>query len=393
MKRKTKLLLIGACFVICLCGVLLFVIQNDSTEQIIYTVVNESFERGTPAKTPEKIQPELDEFLNSYLPIIADASPEVQAVMKQFEPTFRTVVRDLKIERFLPADEWLQKLLDMGVAIDTYSHYSGYLNLRYQFWHAHNDPEFLLSMKYRLNLNTDASWDEVVEAGIWNDVKLTTLTDEAMASDPLVEGGTLSKDGVFIPFRANTIYIQTNGSQVSSIKGVGVPDWVPQELHHRAAGIPPERAIPKHVEVIFLDDAGKPVEEKVAQSRAQRFQLEPHLIEGAEPVNASDTESVVQDEPLTNDVDIPFEPDDGGRPERSRPDADLSADEIPTESDLEAGLIPKLPADMPLESDVEKSLNDVERILGEPESEDDLQRLIESNPKEREQELQTPPSD
>ena len=376
MTRKTKLLLIGACFIICLCGVLFFFIQDDSTEQIIYTVVNESFQRGTPTRTSEKIQPELDEFLIAYLPIIVDASPEVQAVMIQFDPKFRKVVRDLEIETLLPTDEWLQKLLDMGVAIDTYSHYSGYLNHRYQYWHAHNDPEHLLSMKDRLNLNADASWDEVIEAGIWSHVKLTTLADEAMASDPLVEGGTLSKDGVFIPFRINTIYIQTDsGTAVSSIKGAGVPDWVPQELHHRATGIPPERTIPEHIEVIFLDDAGRPVEEKVAQSRSQRFQLEPYLIKGAEREKLSDTESVVHEDSITDHVDTLFEPNDADRPERSRPNTDLSADEIPTERDLDARLTPKLPTDMPIESAAEKRLEEAEQMPDEPKSDDDLRRF------------------
>ena len=229
MKRKTKLLLIGACLIICLSVVLLFFMQPDPTEEIIYTMVNESFERGTPTQTPENIQPDFAEFLDEYLPMIADASPEVQAVMIQFEPKFRSDALDLEIERFLPTDEWLQKLLDMGITIDNYSDYSGYLNHRYRYWHAHNDPEDLLDTKDRLNLNADASWDDVVEAGIWRYAKLKTLADEAMDADPLVEGGTLSKDGVFIPFRLNTIYIQQNGSQVSSQKGAGVPDWVPRE--------------------------------------------------------------------------------------------------------------------------------------------------------------------
>lgn len=385
MKRRTKLLLLGACLVFCLCGVLFFLIQNDPTEEIIYTAVNESFEHGTPTKTHENIKPELNKFFDEYLPIIADASPEVQAVMKQFEPKFRRNVGvDLEIEKFLPTDEWLQKLLDMGISIDNYSDYSGWLNSRYQFWHAHNDPQDLIDIKDRLNLNADASWDEVVEAGIWSTLKLYTLADAAEASDPLVYGGKLSSNGVFIPFRRNTIYIQTNGTQVSSINGTGVPDWVPRELHQRAAGTPPKREIPKHIEVIFLDDAGKPVEEKVAHSRAQGFQLEPYLIKGAEHVNASDPEPVDPDTSIADDSDIFLETqtDASNIPNRSRPDTDFNIDEIPDESTLDASLAPKLPTDMPTESDFEKGLNDAERMLDEPESEEDLRRHIETEPEE-----------
>ena len=402
MKRKTKLLLIGVSLIICLCGVLLFVIQNDSTEEIIYTVVNESFERGTPTKTPKKLRPKkLHDFLDAYLPIIADASPEVQAVMKQFDPKFRKHGGYLEIERFLPADEWLQKLLGMGIVIDDFSDYSGWLNHRSRYWLAHNNPESLISMKDRLNLNADTSWDDVVEAGIWSHVKLKTLADEAMEADPLVEGGTLGKDGVFIPFRINTIYIQTYDSNViSSQKGAGVPDWVPQELHHRAAGIPPKREIPKHVEVVFLDDAGKPVEEKIAQSRAQRFQLEPYLIKGAEPVNASEIESVDRDRDTSigEDSDIVRETDTDASDmtNRSQPDADFNIDEIPDENNLDASLTPKLPTDMPIESDFERRLNEAERMLDDPKSEDDLRRLKQIDPdaaNEKEHGQHAPPVD
>ena len=393
MKRKTKLLLIGACLIICLSGVLLFVIQPDPTEEIIYTVVNESFERGTPTQTPENIQPDFAEFLDEYLPMIADASPEVQAVMKQFEPRFRKRGRgQLEIERFLPADEWIQKLLDMGITIDNYSDYSGYLNHRDRYWLAHNDPENLIDKKNHLNLNANASWDEFVEAGIWSYVKLNTLANEAMEADPLVEGGTLSKDGVFIPFRLNTIYIQTNGSQVSSQKGAGVPDWVPQELHHRAAGIPPERKIPKYVEVIFLDDAGKPVDEKVAQSRAQGFQLEPYLIKNAQRASKPDTKSVSTGGTI-GDSDNNNESETADQATRARPDPNTSIEELdqlmdPGEIDLDADFTPKLPVDMPTEPEVENGLNDMERMLREPESGDDLRRLKQidrdaANEKER----------
>lgn len=401
MKRKTKLILmIGTCLIICSCGFLFFFLQNDPTQEIIYTAVNESFERGTPTKPPENIQPELNKFLNEYLPMISDASPEVQAVMKQFDPKFRSNVLELEIERFLPTDEWLQKLLDMGIVIDNYSDYSGYLNHRYRYWHAHNDPEDLIDMKDRLNLNADTSWDEVVEAGIWSYVKLNTLANKAMAADPLVEGGTLSKDGVFIPFRLNTIYIQTDGSAVSSIKGAGVPDWVPRELHHRAAGIPPERKIPKHVEVIFLDDAGNPVEEKIAQSRVQGFQLEPYLIKGADPVNASETESVDRGTSIGDDSDIVRETETGAsdKPSRSQPDTDFNIDEIPDENNLDASLTPKLPTDMPTESktEVEKRLEEAERMLDDPESVDDLRRRKQIGPNaanEKERGQHAPPTD
>ena len=69
-------------------------------------------------------------------------------------------------------------------------------------------------------------------------------------------------------------------------------------------------------------------------------------------------------------------------PNRSQPNTDFNIDEIPNENPLDASLAPKLPTDMPTESDFQKRLKEAERILDEPESEDDLRRRIETEPEE-----------
>ena len=404
MSRKTKLFLfgIGACFIICVCGVLLVLTQRQPTEEFVYTITEvphgqkPSNTTDTGSQKP-KPYPTLDVFLEGYLPIIADASPEVQAVMKEFDPLFRTTNRDLEIENFLPTHEWLQKLLDRGIVIEDFSDYSGWLSTRYTFLHAHKDPESLAMTKKTLNLHADASWDEVIEAEIQTTDKLFTQANQAMDVDPLVYGGSLDSNGAFIPARLNTAYVQTEGSMSTIASGTGVPEWVPQELAHRHAGNSPEREIPKHIEIIFLDDNGQPASHEVARSRATLYQLEPYLIKGADTVNEPDTKSGSTDNTISDNVNN-YESETADQAKRARPDPNMSIDELvdPTEINLDARLTPKLPTDIPIESDVEKGLNDVERILREPESEDDMRRLIQidsdaANEKERRQ--HSPPSD
>lgn len=398
MSLKAKLFLFGipACLFIGVFAVLLVLTHRPPTPEVVYTVAEA--DSDWVAAEPRKPKPSMDVFLEGYLPQIADASPEVQAVMKEFDPLFRTVDRDPEIENFLPADEWFQKLLDMGIVIDDYSDYSGWLSTRYMLLHAHKDAEDLLRSKRLLNLHADASWDEVVEAEIRYKEKLNRLVDQAQAADPLVSGGSLDSRGVFIPNRENTAYVQTEGTMTDITAGTGVPEWVPQELAHRQSGMPPEREIPKHIDIIFLNDNGQPVSDEVAHSRAIMYQLEPYLIKGAERVNASETESVDRGTSIDDHSDIVLETetDDTDIPNRPQPDTDFNFDEavIPDENALDASLAPKLPTESKIEA--EKRLEEAERMLDDPESEDDLRRLKQIDPdaaNEKKRGQHAPPTD
>lgn len=267
--------------VVCVASVAIFLNACEpTTEQSLQAVLEATFaDPAAPATsktvfTQAKFSADLRYFLHAYLPMIADASPEVQTVMKRFDAKHRTSLgaRHLGIETLFPTDEWLQTYLDMDIAIEDYGDYSACLSPRSLLWHAHNDPEDLISTKDQLNLKADASWDEVVEAQIKNSVKLDKLVEEASAKDWRVGGGSLSKTGVFIPNRRWTVYIQTDGSGVS-MHASSVPQWVLKELAHRGSGIPPDRRIPWHIDIIFLDNGGNELVGAAREYQMRRFQI------------------------------------------------------------------------------------------------------------------------
>ncbi len=262
-------------------SVLLFLNSCEPTpEQNLQVVLEAIFaDPTTPATsknafTEAKFTSDMRGFLSVYLPMIADASAEVQAIMLKFDAKHRKSVGNshLDIEKLFPTDEWLQKYLEMDIAIDDYSDYSGCLSTRALLWHAHNDPENLIQTKDRLNLNADASWDEVVEAEIQTSVKLDRLVKEASAKDWRVGGGSLSKEGVFIPNRMWTVYIQTDGNAIST-HASRVPQWVLQELHHRGSGQAPNKKIPWYIDIIFLDKTGNELVGAAREHQMRRFQL------------------------------------------------------------------------------------------------------------------------
>lgn len=354
-----------------------FIINRDPIEVVVYTALD--------GKTPkESDTPKIAEFIDWYLPMMSDAPPQVVNIMKRFDAKYRAkgAYRNRALEEFYPADEYIQRLLAKGVQINTYDDYSDYLEDRWYLYRAANNPDAMKGLKERHGLGDNATFDSLVDAEINENVLFKQLLDQAMKNDPRVYGGDIDADGLFIPYRTKTVYVQ----QGEITSGHGVPRWVPHELSSRVSGLQPSRRIPEDIEVIFLDDAGKPVEEKIAQSRAQAFQLEPYLKGAAhvKPVNPSDTQSIDQNTSIGNDSDIVLETqtDASDMPNRSRPDTDFNIDEIPNESALDASLEPKLPTDIPSESDFEKDLNDAEHMLDEPESEDDLRWRIETQPEE-----------
>ena len=241
MKLRTKLLIVSAVLIVFVsCALLLLVDVKVPAEQIAQAVLdNPTTAGGTPPL--KKLTPDLADFFSWYQPMVVYASPEVRAVMKKFDAYFRSgwANRDEDIEQFFPTDEWLQKLLDMGIVIENYSAYSGFLNMRWEFYHAKNDPEDIANMIYKYKLDDDASWEEVVDAGIRFGVKLHNRAEEAMEADPLVYGGSMGRDEVFIPVRLKTVYVRDG----SISYGKGVPEWVGRELSERESGLPPSREI------------------------------------------------------------------------------------------------------------------------------------------------------
>ena len=390
MKLKTKLIIGAVVLIGCVGGAILYLMEDkDPIEHVAKTVLDNPHtawdmtvdETGIHFTKKPKLSPEFIGFVSWYKPMVIDASPEVRAVMKRFDPKFRSgwANRNEEIEQHFPTDEWLQRLLDMGIVIEDYSDYSYYLNDRWTFVHAQNDPEDLSTLKERCGLDADASWEEALEAGIWESVKLNELADRAMDADPLVSGGSLSKDGVFIPFRFKTVYVK--GSYMQS--GRGVPKWLPRELTDRAGGRPPSREIPDDIDIIYLDEKGQPLPEAEQQKPRAALKLEPPAPSTGE--YDTFTESGAEEAPLPADFDAPFEDDFIDQTEASKT-VEFETSAFPeSEAELEAHFTPELPTEESIESAFSERLSperleNAQQVLNEYGTEEGLRRRRETDP-------------
>ena len=297
MNLKIKLFIGIMVLIACVaCGLFMRIGMKAPMETIIESALDGQFTVEDIIKKKE-LSSELEDFFNWYGPMVVDASPEVRAVMRKFDPRYRKRLarRSEELEQHLPADEWIQRLLDMGVQIDDYSDYSAYLNARRRLFHAQNDTEALDDLKQRYSLAPEASWDEVITARIKDSVQLHTLTAQAIAADSRVYGGSLSKEGVFIPKRVKTVYVQPGTIRA----GLGVPKWVVYELKDREIGLPPSREIPDDIDIIYLDGKGQLIKDRVPPSGGD-----------VERFSRGETDTIFdvanEQAPLADDIDSSF---------------------------------------------------------------------------------------
>lgn len=358
---------LGIITVIVVVGIgLYFYLSRDPVKVVVYTVLEGSI--------PKEVDAQLTEFIDWYKPMVSDAAPEVVAIMKRFDAEYRSkgAYRSKELEEFYPADEWIQRLLAKGIKINNYDDYSDYLEDRWYLYRAANNPDAMKDLKERHGLGDNASFDDLVDAEINENALFKQLVDQAMKDDPRVYGGEIDADGVFIPYRTQTVYVQEG--EITS--GNGVPKWVAHELSGRASGLEPSRQIPDDIDIIFLDATGTPLQDEALELQAVRYHLTSYLTDDID----TEIESVAADEPITTDFDTLFETDESDQRKNSEPDADFSVDELldSTESNLDLRFTPQLPSDKTINPEVEQRLDEVERVLDEPESKDELDRRIEA---------------
>ena len=374
MKLKTKLL-IGSALCFCVVSLLLLRIRvKDSIEQIVERALAEPPTRGD-ILTKKRMSPELEDFLSWYKPLVIDASPEVLAVMKKFDPKYRKgrAHRNEELEQQIPTDEWIQRLLDMGVKFEDYSDYSAYLSARGRIFHAQNDPEALEDLKQRHSLASETSLDEVIRAHINGSVQLHTLTEQAIAMDSRVYGGSLSKEGVFIPKRLKTVYVQPGTIRA----GAGVPKWVVYELADREVGLPPKREIPKDVDIIYLDETGQLIKDRVPPSFGDSG--ETPAFRSSETVGGPvETNSLLADD-FDNSFSDDLPPSDTEAYEFEKPKIPPSVAEIEKqltlqgiEAELNQGLSPE-------------QFDKAQQLIDQYGTEEGLRRLRESDPEAAQQ--------
>lgn len=257
----------------------------------------------------------------------------------------------------------------MGVVIDDYSDYSAYLSARWRLFHAKNNPEELYELKARHKLAVSASWDEVVDAQIKESVKLHTKTEQAIAADPRVRGGNLDKDGVFVPFRHKTVYVRPGALTAS-----GVPRWVVHEISKREQGYPPSREIPDDIDIIYLDEKGQSIKDRVPPNGGVRDEIE------GNSSSETDTtfDSASEQSPLADDFDNSFPedlpPSDTEPPQFEKPNFPQSVADLEKQFSLE-GIEEELSEGLSPER-----FDKAQQLIDQFGTEEGLRQLRESDP-------------
>ncbi len=251
---KPRILIIAVAVIIAAGAGLYFSFrQSPVIEKIVFQVLDGNYSNGAKAE----LTPELRAFVDWYEPMVSDAPEAVIEVMKRFDPRYRTSrgQRNRELEVVVPTDEWIERLLDMNVKIEDYDDYSAYLSGRWDIYRAKSDPEELSQLKDWHGLADSASWEAVIEADIRSSEKLHTLVKQAQAKDWRVTGGSLGNDGVFIPNRLFTIYVQPGTISAGS----GIPKGLVHEIGRWESGAAPKPKIPFYIDVIYLNEKGQPI--------------------------------------------------------------------------------------------------------------------------------------
>ena len=325
MKSITAIIAVTVFFAV-VCGY--FYLRPHPVEE----VVNEVLASRSKNEVKTELTPELKEFVSWYQPMVSDATEEVAAVMKRFDAKYRADgYRNRDLEEVVPADEWIKRLLDMGIKIEDYEDYEDYLEDRYYAYYAATDPEELQERKGRHGLEPDASFDEVVEADIRENVLFKQLLDQAMENDPKVYGGEFGADGVFIPFRFKTVYVQ-HGTITS---GTGVPKWVVYEIRDRDMGLPPSRELPKDIDIIYLDEKGQPIKDRVPPRGGDGNEIERFSSRESDPVFEPTSEQSLGGDDFGNSFPDDLPPSDADVYEFEKPNVPQSV------ADLEKQLTPE----------------------------------------------------
>ncbi len=183
----------------------------------------------------------------------------------------------------------------------------------------------------------------MVDAGIRFYEKLHTLTSQTMEADPLVYGGEMGRDGLFIPARLKTVYVTPNGG-ISY--GTGVPEWVGYEISKRESGLPSSRELPDDIDIIYLDEKGQAIKDRVPPSRGD--EIEGFSSRESDTTGDSASEQVPLDDDFDNSFPDDLPPFDTELPQFEKPNfppsvADLEKQLAPEriESELGEGLSPE----------------------------------------------------
>lgn len=161
-----------------------------------------------------------------------------------------------KAEKLYPKEQWLQRLMDNGYPFQDFPDYDVAFSIRFGVIKVKEDfenPETRSKIIDDHGLPEDTTWEDLEDFAIKFDI-VSRLNDTwAEEADPSVFGGVTGIEGVFIPFKPNTVHVYISEDRRASIY-TGTTLTQQQKDDLTMFGVAPEG-----ITVVYTDKAGRPL--------------------------------------------------------------------------------------------------------------------------------------
>lgn len=235
-------------------------------------------ERGPTDKSKKKTRVQIAwEDLVDVETVKRDLQPYTIAEMHEMWEKSQTLTREAhpetyistgmdEIDRLYPRDEWIQRYMDLGHPFYAHWNYRQALlhrselaedrkrfnNTEPRYENIPDSSEKTRTLR-RLGLPPETTWEEYEETFIKWKVVSANVFDRAFGKDSSLDGGTVSIDGVFTPFKANTVYAYvSNKVEYSKFTGANLTREEKDNL--MMYGVAPEG-----IHVVYTDAKGNPL--------------------------------------------------------------------------------------------------------------------------------------
>ncbi len=319
-----------------------------------------------------------------------------EAILAEFAEQYNRVLETPETAEKYPQAEWIQMLLDRGIAIEDYGDFVRYQFPRHDLTRLENEPAAWASGNFGIPPTDD--WETYKNAYIERKLWENQLVRGAMKADPESTGGIFvgKNQKIFHPTKSNRIYVKKKGTG-ATFYGGSLTEL--QEFKLLFKGIPPE-----HYEVVYIGEDGNiltgppPVitreemlnainelsdEERGNRDFSQQEAADFYMDTFTETVPLPDTRNIPKAPPdAARDVQKQFKQ---ARQETEKVLEHLTKSDADIQAELEKQILPELPA----EEDFEKALrqrfsperfNRARATLNQYGPEEGLRRLKESDP-------------
>jgi len=183
------------------------------------------------------------------LPLPRYEGPQTtEAILAEFSEKYNPTWETPETAEKYPQVEWIQMLLDRGIAIEDYGDFVRYQEPRHDLTRLENNPDAWSSGAFGIPPTED--WETYKDAYIERRLWEHQITREAMKADPEVTGGIFVGENreLFHPTKSNRIYVKRKDVG-ASFYGGQLTDVQQFELLFK--GITPE-----HYEIVYLNEEG-----------------------------------------------------------------------------------------------------------------------------------------